>query len=85
MSEIITIEELAEIITTCVGVEVDVPALASSPSATFSDLDVDSLGLLSVVAELENRFGLILGAEAEETKTPHQLADVVNRRAVKVS
>lgn len=49
--------------------------------ATFDDLGVDSLAFLSVVAQLESRYGIRIGfEEAASAKTTAGLFDMVTRR-----
>ncbi|MFJ1755075.1 acyl carrier protein [Kitasatospora sp. NPDC088134] len=59
MSSEITYEELATLIKTRAGVAVTVDDLAA-PGRMFLDLGVDSLGVLGVLADLENRYGVSL-------------------------
>ncbi|MGI5282706.1 phosphopantetheine-binding protein [Nonomuraea polychroma] len=73
----LTYEELAEIMSKSAGVTV-APAALESDTVRFEDIDVDSLGLLSIVAELERRYRLQLGVEAESSQTPRELLDMVN-------
>jgi minimal PKS acyl carrier protein len=80
-----TIGELAEVITQCTGVAVDAAALASHPLTSFEDLEVDSLGVLGVVAELERRHGVILGADAEQCGTPYELLALVNEQLTRAA
>lgn len=46
--------------------------------ASFDDFGVDSLGLLGVVGELENRHGVKVTNGAESAKTPTEFLDLVN-------
>ncbi|MEV0587117.1 acyl carrier protein [Nonomuraea sp. NPDC050310] len=78
----LTYEELAEIMSKSAGVTVPAETL-ESPTVRFEDLEVDSLGLLSIVAELERRYRLTLGAEAESSQTPGELLAAVNDRTAK--
>ncbi|QXJ21829.1 acyl carrier protein [Actinomadura graeca] len=73
----LTYEELAEIVARCTGVTVE-PAALEPPTVRFEELDVDSLGVLSIVAELERRHRLVLGPDAEDTTTPRELLNLVN-------
>ncbi|MEU4834406.1 acyl carrier protein [Streptosporangium sp. NPDC023615] len=73
----LTYEELAEIVSKSAGVRV-APETLESDSVRFEDIEVDSLGLLSIVAELERRYRLELGVEAESSETPRELVDMVN-------
>ncbi len=74
----LTFDELASIITERAGIPVDGEELASDPAQSFADLNVDSLGLLGIVAELERRYGIPLGPEAEQCASPHELLNFVN-------
>lgn len=73
----LTIQELGALIERCTGVEVDRDALARNPELTFEDLDVDSLGVMGVVAEL-TRSGVPLGSESESVQRPGDLLHLVN-------
>jgi minimal PKS acyl carrier protein len=79
-TNVLTIEELAAIITKCAGVDVEPGALAAEPLTSFADLDVDSLGVLGVVAEIERRYSVALGGDAEECETPRELVALVNEQ-----
>jgi minimal PKS acyl carrier protein len=78
MSSRLNFEELASLMKSCAGLTVDSRAMQSSPDSSFADFGLDSLGLLGIVAELENRHGTQLGAEAEQCKTPGAFLDLVN-------
>lgn len=66
-------EELAMVIKECAGVTVDAEIISRRPDLTFADLGVESLGVLGIVAALENRYGVRLGADAEQCERPDQL------------
>jgi minimal PKS acyl carrier protein len=73
LSPYLTYEELASIIFRSVGVVVESHQL-SSRLMTFEDIGVDSLGVLSVIRELEHRRRIDLGTmAARDCRTPHQL------------
>ena len=76
----LTYDELAALIKKTVGVTVDAKELAS-PTATLDGFGVDSLGLLGVVGELQNRYGTPIAEGAESSKTPQEFLDVVNATA----
>jgi minimal PKS acyl carrier protein len=76
----LTTRELAEVITRCAGVAVNASTLGSRPLTSFEDLEVDSLGVLGVVAELERRYDVTLGTEAEQCATPRELLAMVNEQ-----
>ncbi|MFF4800595.1 acyl carrier protein [Streptomyces sp. NPDC001351] len=77
MSDRITVEELAELMKTSAGVTVT-PEELGLHNPGFDTLGVDSLGLLGIVGELENRYGTPMPADAERSKTPRQFLDLVN-------
>ena len=64
-----TLAELGEIVRISTGVDIDINAVESRPTVTFEELDVDSLGLLSVIASLEKQYGVELGVDVEECET----------------
>ncbi|MFB7124187.1 acyl carrier protein [Kitasatospora xanthocidica] len=57
MAAEITYEELATLVRTRAGVQVTAEELAE-PGRMFLDLGVDSLGVLGVLADVENRYGV---------------------------
>ncbi|MEU1407689.1 acyl carrier protein [Streptomyces sp. NPDC005728] len=78
MSAQITVEELAALMKQAAGVTVDPESLLEQGEAGFDALGVDSLGLLGIVGELENRHGTPMPPDAERCKTPRQFLDLVN-------
>jgi minimal PKS acyl carrier protein len=72
-----THDELAAMIKECAGVTVDPAALSRRPDLTFEELGVDSLGVLGVVAALENRYGIRLAGDTEQSQRPDQLRALV--------
>jgi minimal PKS acyl carrier protein len=74
----LTVDQLASVITSCAGAYVEAQTLHDQPTATFADLGVDSLGVLGIVTELENRYGIRLGVNTEVYQTPHDLRVLVN-------
>ncbi|MFJ5534549.1 acyl carrier protein [Streptomyces sp. NPDC093261] len=78
MSDRITLEELAELMKTAAGVTVAPEDLERSYDSGFEALGIDSLGLLGIVGELENRHGTPMPPDAERCKTPRQFLDLVN-------
>jgi minimal PKS acyl carrier protein len=78
MSSRLTYQELASLMKSCAGLTVDPQAMETSPESAFADFGLDSLGLLGIVAELENRHGVPLGADTEQCKTPRAFLDLVN-------
>ena len=77
MNPPLTYDELASLLKKLAGVTVD-PAALANPGATFDEFGVDSLGLLGVVGELQNRYGTPIAEDAEMSKTPQQFLDAVN-------
>ncbi|MFI9150331.1 acyl carrier protein [Streptomyces sp. NPDC053367] len=78
MSDRITVEELAELMKKAAGVTVPSEELQQSLDTGFDTFGVDSLGLLGIVGELENRYGAAMPPDAERSKTPRQFLDQVN-------
>ncbi|MEU6218309.1 acyl carrier protein [Streptomyces sp. NPDC047022] len=78
MSERITVEELSELMKKAAGVTVAPQDLQQSCDSDFDSLGIDSLGLLGIVGELENRHGTQMPPDAERCKTPRQFLDLVN-------
>ncbi|MFG2333949.1 acyl carrier protein [Streptomyces sp. NPDC048604] len=74
----VTVDELATLMKQAAGVTVDPRELEQSPQTPFSVLGVDSLGLLGIVGELENRTGQSLPNDAERCKTPEEFLALVN-------
>ncbi|MDO0927126.1 acyl carrier protein [Streptomyces sp. TG1A-8] len=77
MTTQITVEELAALMKQAAGVTVPPEQLALDDQG-FDALGVDSLGLLGIVGELENRHGTPMPPDAERCKTPRQFLDLVN-------
>ncbi|MFJ3922011.1 acyl carrier protein [Streptomyces sp. NPDC090022] len=78
MSDRLTIEELATLMKSGAGITVDPAEMASRPDTRFDDYGLDSLGLLGIVGELENRRGRSLPTDADRCKTPREFLDLVN-------
>ncbi|MDX3525650.1 acyl carrier protein [Streptomyces sp. ID05-39B] len=78
MSERITVEELAELMKKSAGITVAPDDLQRQYDIGFDALGIDSLGLLGIVGELENRYGTPMPPDAERSKTPRQFLDQVN-------
>ncbi|WP_051950702.1 acyl carrier protein [Actinacidiphila yeochonensis] len=74
----VTFEELATLMKGRAGLSVDAREMEASPAITFEELNLDSLGLLGIVAELENRYGAKIGDEAETCRSPHAFLATVN-------
>ncbi|WP_374772333.1 acyl carrier protein [Streptomyces sp. NBC_01310] len=77
MSDRLTLEELAVLMKTA-GITVDPVDMARRPDSAFDEYGLDSLGLLGIVGELENRRGRALPPEADRCKTPGEFLDLVN-------
>ncbi|WP_330458529.1 acyl carrier protein [Streptomyces sp. NBC_00820] len=73
----ITVEELAGLMKKAAGITVS-PEVLEMPESAFDALGVDSLGLLGIVGELENRHGTPMPPDAERCRTPRQFLDLVN-------
>ncbi|WP_055490536.1 acyl carrier protein [Streptomyces sp. TP-A0356] len=78
MSAQITVEELADLMKKAAGVTVAPQELQQRYDSAFDALGIDSLGLLGIVGELENRHGTPMPPDAERCKTPRQFLDLVN-------
>ncbi|WP_369172431.1 acyl carrier protein [Streptomyces sp. R28] len=74
----VTVEELATLMKKAAGVTVDPHDLARRADSTFAEFGLDSLGLLGIVGELENRHGRALPTDAERCKSPRAFLDLVN-------
>ncbi|MCZ4123709.1 acyl carrier protein [Streptomyces sp. H39-S7] len=74
----VTFDELASLMKGRAGLSVDPGEMANRPEATFEEFNLDSLGLLGIVSELENRYGRQIGDEADSCKTPHSFLQSVN-------
>ncbi|MFD3695309.1 acyl carrier protein [Streptomyces sp. NPDC058646] len=74
----LTVEELAALMKKGAGITVDPVDMASRPDAAFEEWGLDSLGLLGIVGELENRHGRPLPADADRCKTPREFLSLVN-------
>ncbi|WP_405581872.1 acyl carrier protein [Streptomyces sp. NBC_01190] len=78
MNAPVTYEELAALMKGRAGVSVDPQEMAKRPDTTFEELELDSLGLLGIVAELEKRYERPIGEDAETCKTPRAFLENVN-------
>ncbi|MEN3586420.1 phosphopantetheine-binding protein [Streptomyces sp. ZYX-F-203] len=74
----LTVEDLAELMKKSAGVVVDPQELARREAAPFGEFGLDSLGLLGIVGELENKHGRPLPTDAERCRTPRDFLDMVN-------
>ncbi|MFD1660422.1 acyl carrier protein [Streptomyces caeni] len=78
MSAQITVNELAELMKKAAGVTVSPQELEQQYDSGFDVLGIDSLGLLGIVGELENRHGTPMPPDAERCRTPRQFLDLIN-------
>lgn len=78
MSDRITVEELSELMKKAAGVTVTPEELRERYESGFDVLGIDSLGLLGIVGELENRYGTPMPPDAEKSKSPKQFLQQVN-------
>ncbi|MFE3033401.1 acyl carrier protein [Streptomyces canus] len=78
MSDRITVEELAELMKKAAGVTVAPDELHKRSDSGFDTFGLDSLGLLGIVGELENRYGTPMPPDAEKSKSPRQFLELVN-------
>ncbi|KJK57388.1 acyl carrier protein [Saccharothrix sp. ST-888] len=79
----LTHTELSALIKGKAGIFID-PQDLERPEITFEEFGVDSLGLLGVVGELENRHGVQIVDGAEMAKTPSEFLTAVNTSFSKV-
>ncbi|MGW7435635.1 acyl carrier protein [Streptomyces sp. NPDC054849] len=78
MTDRLTMEELAALMKKGAGINVDPAVMASRPDSGFDEWGLDSLGLLGIVGELENRHSRPLPADADRCKSPREFLDLVN-------
>ncbi|MFE1173865.1 acyl carrier protein [Streptomyces sp. NPDC058773] len=78
MTAQLTLNELAALMKSSAGLTVDPKELANRQDATFADFGLDSLGLLGIVGELENRQGRPMPVDAERCKTPRDFLALIN-------
>lgn len=71
-------EELAALMKSSAGVTADPATLAGSPDTPFTEYGLDSLGLLGIVGELENRHAVAISGDADSCRTPRAFLDIVN-------
>lgn len=75
-----TYEDLAVLMKTRAGTPVESDDLATMSDSPFGDFGLDSLGLLGIISELENRYGCSIDGEPEAHKSPGALLNLVNAR-----
>lgn len=78
MSDRITVDELSQLMKKAAGITVTPDELRELADSGFDTLGIDSLGLLGIVGELENRYGAPMPPDAERSRTPRQFLDLVN-------
>ncbi|MCW8383531.1 acyl carrier protein [Streptomyces justiciae] len=78
MSDRITVEELSELMKKSAGVTVSPEELRQRYDTGFDAFGIDSLALLGIVGELENRYSTPMPVDAEKSKTPQQFLELVN-------
>jgi minimal PKS acyl carrier protein len=78
MSDRITVEELSELMKKSAGVTVTPEELQERYESGFDALGIDSLGLLGIVGELENRYGTPMPPDTEKSKSPRQFLELAN-------
>ncbi|CAM5357770.1 MULTISPECIES: acyl carrier protein [Streptomyces] len=74
----VTVDELAVLMKKAAGITVDPQELKQAAGSPFDCFGLDSLGLLGIVGELENRYGLSLPPDSERCKSPREFLDLVN-------
>lgn len=72
----ITLADLATLLTTKTGAQVDPDGI--DDSTTFADIGVDSLGLLGVITSIEESNGVSLPSEAQQIESVKEFLAVVN-------
>ena len=78
MSSQLSYGDLASLMKRCAGLTVDPELMRTRPDSTFEEYGLDSLGLLAIVGELENRYGTPIEPGAESSKTPGDFLDAIN-------
>ncbi|MDH6135748.1 minimal PKS acyl carrier protein [Kitasatospora sp. MAA4] len=78
MNNPVTFEDLAALMKGRAGLAVDPWEMEHQPEAAFADYGLDSLGLLGIVSELENRYAVAIGNDPETCRTPHEFLELVN-------
>ncbi|MGW7287428.1 acyl carrier protein [Streptomyces sp. NPDC054847] len=78
MTDQLTVDELATLMKKGAGITVDPDEMEQRPETPFEVYGLDSLGLLGIVGELENRYGRPLPPDADRCKTPREFLDLVN-------
>ncbi|MFI6285053.1 acyl carrier protein [Streptomyces sp. NPDC051018] len=79
----LTAAELASLMRKNAGIAVEPDAFEDRLDTPFEEYGLDSLGLLGIVATLENQYGRPMPQDAERCKTPRQFLDLVNNTLTK--
>jgi minimal PKS acyl carrier protein len=79
----LTASELARLMKKNAGIAVEPETLEKRPDIPFEEYGLDSLGLLGIVATLENQYGRPMPQDAERCKTPGEFLDLVNNTLTK--
>ncbi|WAX81452.1 acyl carrier protein [Streptomyces sp. KMM 9044] len=74
----VTVDELAVLMKKAAGITVDPQELKQAAESPFDSFGLDSLGLLGIVGELENRYGLSFPPDSERCRSPREFLDLVN-------
>ena len=74
----VTFDELAALMKKAAGITVDPQELRQAAESPFDSFGLDSLGLLGIVGELENRYSRSLPPDSERYRTPREFLDLVN-------
>ncbi|MFF9489351.1 acyl carrier protein [Streptomyces sp. NPDC014676] len=74
----VTFDELATLMKQAAGITVGPEELKDSAESPFDVFGLDSLGLLGIVGELENRYGASLPPDSERCRTPREFLNLIN-------
>ncbi|MFI1417512.1 acyl carrier protein [Streptomyces sp. NPDC020731] len=74
----VTFDELAALMKQAAGISVDPRELKQSAESPFDVFGLDSLGLLGIVGELENRYGQSFPPDSERCRTPREFLNLIN-------
>jgi aromatase len=77
IQSLLSIAELSRMIVTVTGAAIDPQELAGQPDTPFEELEIDSLGVLGVIGELE-RIGYLVEPEAESAVSAQELLNIIN-------
>ncbi|MCX5415064.1 acyl carrier protein [Streptomyces sp. NBC_00059] len=83
---VITLHDLAGVLTECAGSDEDAALTAESLDVAFTDLGYDSLALLETAATVQQRYGVTLSDdEVTGIETPREFLDLVNQPAAQAA